>query len=134
MLLDTLRRFLDLARTHGRYDEYRLGTASPAWGWTGGGSNRRELRCVLVTDVEAVPEPPLEPWEMGAHRYARFDFAGETTRLGDVYMWLFREWMRTSVYQYAFAPVVTLYDDAVWYESGFQRSRARIYVPIERFG
>jgi AraC-like DNA-binding protein len=93
---------------------------------------RREFRCVFVTDIARPPEPPLEPCSMGVHRFARFDYEGATTAIAAAYPWVFHAWLPRSRWHYAFAPVVTLYDDAVWHASGFQDARARIFIPIER--
>jgi AraC-like DNA-binding protein len=125
----TMLRFFELARPHGAW---RIGSASPAFGWTGGGQNRREFRFVFLNDDASPPEPPLEPWQMGAFRYARFDFDGSMAVAPALYVWIFREWMRASRWRYGFAPVLTLYDDEVWHKTGFQRARARILVPVER--
>ena len=93
---------------------------------------RREFRYVFLTDVARVPEPPLEPWSFGAHQFARFEYDGPTHAMGAAYVWIFDAWLPTSRWRYAFAPVITLYDDAAWHASSFQRTRARILAPVER--
>jgi hypothetical protein len=74
----------------------------------------------------------LEQWRAGAGRFARFDFGGTTRSIRDAYAWVFRAWMPRSRWRFAFATVVTLYDDAVWHATGFERCAARIFVPVER--
>jgi AraC family transcriptional regulator len=111
---------------------FRIGSSSPPRGWTGAGAMRREFRAIYVTETKGVPELPLEPWSMGVHRFARFHYEGGTAAIAAAYDYAFHTWMPSSPWRYAFAPVVTLYDDAVWLESGFQRARARIYIPVER--
>ena len=127
----TLMSLYTLAAPEGAY---KVGSSSPPRGWTGAGAGRRDFRCIYVTDAYArkPPSPPLEPWAMGVHRFARFDYAGPMSGLGAVYTAIFDGWLPRSSFRYAFAPVVTLFDDGVWKATGFQRAAARIYIPIER--
>lgn len=125
----TLLQLFALLAPHGAW---RIGTASPPLGWTGSGVMRRQIHCIYLTETVEPPASPLERWRMGAHRFARFDYEGDTMSIGAAYLWIFDAWMDCSPWRYAFAPVVTLYDDAIWRETAFTRASARIYVPVER--
>jgi len=129
---DVRATMLDLFALLAPQGAWRIGSSSPPLGWTGSGAMRRQIRCIYLTETVEPPTSPIERWHMGAHRFARFDYDGPTMSIAAAYLWIFDSWMGRSPWRYAFAPVVTLYDDAIWRETAFERASARIYVPIER--
>jgi hypothetical protein len=50
----------------------------------------------------------------------------------ELFHWVFAEWLPRSALRCTFAPMITLFDERAWHESGYAISRARIYLPIQQ--
>lgn len=111
---------------------WELAAASPPWGFTLPG-RPREYRCIRLGFTGRVP-PGFVPWRMQAGWFARFRYEGAMAGIHGLMGWIFRDWLPGSALRWRFAPVVTLFDPALWQASRFERSRCQVHVPVQRLG
>jgi AraC-like DNA-binding protein/DNA gyrase inhibitor GyrI len=117
-----------------RPSAFHVGSATPPWGWVVP-NERREYHCVALDEVggpSPVARPPLERFFAPARWYARFDFDGDFGALRRSYAWIFAEWLPRSLLCWAYAPLISLFDDGSLYAREFRGAIMRIYVPVER--
>jgi AraC-like DNA-binding protein len=113
---------------------WELAAASPPWGFIKDRPGRpREYRCIRLGYGER-PPPGFAPWRMQAGWFARFRYEGAMAGIHDLMTWIFHDWLPGSALCWRFAPVVTLFDPAVWHASRFERSRCVVHVPVQRLG
>lgn len=106
----------------------QLAAATAPWGFTAPG-RPREYRCMRL-DWHGPTPPGLSPWIMRAGWFARFAYEGSTPDIQALMDWIFRAWLPASLLRWRFAPVVTLFDAAVWRDSRYERSRCEVHVPV----
>lgn len=109
----------------------QLGAAVSPWGWLARSSRPRVYRC-LALDLAPGQAQGLERWSMQASWHARFDYAGPTGGMHELFGWIFARWLPASSLRCTFAPILTLFDEQAWLASGYQRSRARVYIPVRK--
>ncbi|MFY0536154.1 GyrI-like domain-containing protein [Nannocystis pusilla] len=91
----------------------------------------REYRCIRLGYGEKAPAG-FSPWRMQAGWFARFRYEGAMAGIHALMTWIFRDWLPSSALRWRFAPVVTLFDPAMWHASRFERSRCVVHVPVQR--
>lgn len=114
---------------------WELAAASPPWGFLNTNQTvlPREYRCIRLGYGEKAPAG-FSPWRMQAGWFARFRYEGAMAGIHALMTWIFRDWLPGSALRWRFAPVVTLFDPAVWQASRFERSRCAVHVPVQRLG